>query len=419
MTNSLLIVAPPYKDTQNNQPSIKPINNRQQAIMKISSSLSLLALAASRPLGAQGFAPIANVPKLATPMPTGTYSYSLSPNKLHMASQVENEEGKGPYVNLRLVGQQAVNQALLGSTIWTGGVSFQVLTQNAHFDPSGVALGVLGLIPLLAFSQKVEKSESPLFAGLNLSTNAVLLRMFGSTQQKEVAFAVSALLAGLTGVAEETVFRGTLLPVLAEWSKVNMGVDHPVAAGVALSTLIFAALHANPTSLFRGKEALQENLVLLAFQLVTGGIFASLYVATGNLAVPIVAHALYDFVTFYKTHLDVTGQIQYATNEKLMPSTEFGVETKWKEERGENFVNNAREVFYLMDTNKDGVLSRKELRVALFEYDINLSKMDSETVTETADLDGSGEIDFGEFLEFIGPQGSTAKAVKYAMVGSV
>lgn len=344
-------------------------------------------------------------------MPTGT--------KLYMASQVENEEAQGPYVNLGLVGQQAANQALVGSTIWTGGASFQVLAQNAHFGPSSLALGVLGLIPLLAFSQKVENSESPLLAGLNLSTNAVLLRMFGSTQQKEVAFTISAFLAVLTGVVEETLFRGQLLPIMAEWSKVHMGVDHPIAAGVALSTLIFAAVHANPTSIFRGKEAIQDNLVLLGFQLVTGGIFASLYVATANLAVPIVAHVLYDFVTFYKTHLAVTGQIQYATNEKLMPSTEFDVETKWKDERGEKFVNDAREVFYLMDTNKDGVVSRKELRVALFEYDINLSKMDSERLTETADLDGSGEIDFGEFLEFIGPQGSTAKAVQYAMVGSI
>ena len=394
--------------------------------MKNSSAVSLLALAASQPVGVQGFAPLASLPsKQASTMSTSKYSnsHSLSPTKLNMVAEAENNEEtkKGPFVNLALVGQQAVNQALVGSTIWTGGLSYQVLAQNAHFDPSGLALGVLGPIPLLAFSQKVETSESPLVAGLNLSTNAVLLRMFGNTRQPEVALAVCAFLAGLTGLVEETLFRGQLLPILTEWSKANMGVDGGtgLAYGVTFSTLIFAALHANPTSLFRRKEAIQDNLVLFAYQLVTGGIFASLYVATGNLAVPIVAHVLYDFVTFYKTHLDVTGQIQYAANEKLMPSTEYDVEMKWKAERGEQFVNDAREVFYLMDRNQDGVLSRKELRVALFSYDINLSKMDSETVADTADVDGSGDIDFGEFLEFIGPEGSTEKAVKYAILGAV
>lgn len=341
-----------------------------------------------------------------------------------MGVEEDEESGTtndGPRVNLGVVASQTANQVLIGSTIFTGGLSYQVLVHHANFDPSGLALGVLGLIPLLAFSNTVETSESPLVAGLNLSTNAALLRMFGTTPQPVVAFGVSAFLAGLTGLVEEIVFRGQLMPILTEWSKGSMGLDAGTGLfyGAAMSTLIFAALHANLTSLFRGKEALQENLVLMAFQIVTGAIFASLYVATNNLAVPIVAHSLYDFVTFYKTHLDVTGQIQYAAKERLMPSAEYEVEKKWEAERGESFVNDARELFYLMDKNKDGVLSRKELRVALFKYGINLSRLESETVTLKADLDGSDTIDFGEFLEFVGPQGTTEKAVKYAIVGAV
>ena len=402
--------------------------------MKVSSAaLSLLALASNQSFSTLAFAPIAtNLPVRTTltlstrPAFPTTRPAASATTRLDMAvqegkEQNESNNSRGPRVNLGLVASQTANQVLIGSTIFTGGLSYQVLTHHASFDPSGVALGILGLIPLLAFSNKVETSESPLVAGLNLSTNAALLRMFGNTRQPVVAFGVSAFLAGLTGLVEETLFRGQLMPVLTEWSKQSMSLDagSGVFFGAAVSTLIFAALHANLTSLFRGKEAIQENLVLLAFQMVTGAIFASLYLATGNLAVPIVAHALYDFVTFYKTHLDVTGQIQYAAQERLMPSAEYDVEKKWEEERGESFVSDARELFYLMDKNQDGVLSRKEFRVALFKYGINLSKEDSETVTETADLDGSSFIDFGEFLEFVGPQGTTEKAVKYAIVGAV
>ena len=39
--------------------------------------------------------------------------------------------------------------------------------------------------------------------------------------------------------------------------------------------------------------------------LPTGATFALLYVMSGNLAVPILAHSLYDCYTFYGTHLEV------------------------------------------------------------------------------------------------------------------
>ncbi|KAL3912673.1 MAG: hypothetical protein SGILL_006791, partial [Bacillariaceae sp.] len=208
------------------------------------------------------------------------------------------EGKKGGFVSAPLVLQQAANQALIGSSIFTGGYSYQVLAQHSHFGPAALALGALGLVPLLGFSRAVETSESPKFAGLNISTEAVMLRMFGDNPQPGLALGVTAFLATLTGLVEETIFRGQLLPGLAQWSSTNLGVDGGVGVfcGAALSTIIFAALHANPLSFLSGsKEGIQDNLVLLAYQLVTGGIFASLYVATGNLAVPIVAHALYDF----------------------------------------------------------------------------------------------------------------------------
>jgi len=111
--------------------------------------------------------------------------------------------------------------------------------------------------------------------------------------------------------------------------------------------------------------------------------------------------------------------MEYAKTESRLPSASFLEETKWKTARGESFVQEARQTFYLMDTNQDGVLSRKELRIALASYGINLSKLESEKVLKVADLDQDGSISFDEFLEFVGPSGSPGKAVKSSLLGPV
>jgi membrane protease YdiL (CAAX protease family) len=394
--------------------------------MRISTALSLLTFLWNHHDVAESFAPCNLVQVRQHATKTKEYhltnlssatSERVIETRLNMATSDEQEK-KGPALNVGLISQSVGNQALLGSTIWMGGAGYQVLTQNANFE-TGLLLGVAGVLPLLFLSQQVENSESPLVAGLNLSTNMAVLRLFGASPQPVLALLVSALLGGITGLAEEVLFRGQILPKLAEWSTAYFGVDHGtgILFGAALSTLIFAVLHTNPLSLFQGGDAAADNFVLLCFQLVAGSIFATLYLTTGNLAVPIVAHALYDFYTFYKTHLDVAGQMEYAQQESIMPVGRNAVERKWKDQRGDTFVQSARESFYLMDTNRDGILSRKELRVALFSYGINLSKMDSEMLSKVADLDQSGSIDFAEFLEFVGPDGSTSKAVRNALLG--
>ena len=58
-----------------------------------------------------------------------------------------------------------------------------------------------------------------------------------------------------------------------------------------------------------------------------------------------------------------------------------------------------------------------KLRDALYSYGINLSKLESEEIKEAADTDGSGYIDFDEYLEFIGPNGSRTKAVRNTLLG--
>ena len=113
-----------------------------------------------------------------------------------------------PSVNAPLVLRNLANQALIGSTIWSGGSGYEVLVATAHLDPLSVLLGVGGAIPLLALSRTIETLELPLVSGLNLSTNMAVMNLFGPRAKPLQAGALSLVLAAGTGIVEETVFRG-------------------------------------------------------------------------------------------------------------------------------------------------------------------------------------------------------------------
>lgn len=348
------------------------------------------------------------------------FSSTLSMNKMGNVGRDGNDDdlpppSQGPAtVNIQLVLRNLANQLLLGSSIWTGGTGSIILAQEAHLGLAAVVFGIAGVVPMLALSRTIEVSESPYVAGLNLSTNMAVLRLFGPKPQPIKAFIITLIMSVSIGIVEETIFRGQLIPAYA----VNYG-DGNILVGMVLSTLLFAVLHTNPLGFFKGGDAFIDNGVLLILQILNGAIFACLYVLSGNLVVPIVTHTLYDFYTFYKTHMvDVAGQMQYAEEETLMPvASSNTIENKWVEERGLNWLKEAKQSFFLMDTNRDGELSRKELRVALFSYGITLSKVESQEVEIAADLDDSGSIDFDEYLEFIGPAGGRIKAVRNTLLG--
>ncbi len=132
------------------------------------------------------------------------------PNTLLFMSNGSDDipTNSSPAINIPLITRNLANQALLGSTIWTGGNGLTVLTEEARFGAGALVLGVLGVIPLLALSRAIETSESPLVSGLNLSTNMAVLRLFGPTSQPILAFFASLLMAASTGLVEETLFRG-------------------------------------------------------------------------------------------------------------------------------------------------------------------------------------------------------------------
>ncbi|WP_152050445.1 CPBP family intramembrane glutamic endopeptidase [Tautonia marina] len=97
-----------------------------------------------------------------------------------------------------------------------------------------------------------------------------------------------ALIAGAAGLGEETLFRGVMQEVLRDW----LGFW----PALAIASIVFGLLHAlTPT------YAIVATLI--------GAYLGLLFVMTGNLLVPIVAHGVYDLIAliyFLRTSPDDT-----------------------------------------------------------------------------------------------------------------
>ncbi len=126
-------------------------------------------------------------------------------------------------------------------------------------------LGALALSDRLPFwpfndvADVVERLIRPLFARTSIAELAVI--------------------SALAGIGEELMFRGLIQEGLARW------IGGPVGVWIALvvASVLFGLLH-----------PMNWAYVLLAA--IMGFLFGGLWIATGNLLVPIVTHALYDFL---------------------------------------------------------------------------------------------------------------------------
>ncbi len=168
-------------------------------------------------------------------------------------------------------GGLAVAAVLLG---WLVGEA-PLATFRWSWDAAG--LGAAGmLLPLAALWLCVRLPLGPL-AELRRVIDELLVPMFADW--RVVEFAIVSVLAGL---GEEMLFRGVIQAVLARW----IGGPIGMWVGLAAATLLFALAHfVTPT------YAVVAGLI----GLYLGG----LWLATGNLLVPITTHAGYDFIALF------------------------------------------------------------------------------------------------------------------------
>jgi hypothetical protein len=146
--------------------------------------------------------------------------------------------------------------------------------QTLHWTWPDAGWGAAAVLPPLGILWLCVKCPWRPLAEIIRVIDEVLVPLFENCRLSE--FAVIAALAGL---GEELLFRGVIQTAVAEWVGGNLGVW----VGLAAAGLLFGLGH-----------AVTFTYVLLAglIGLYLGGI----WLATGNLLVPMLAHAGYDFL---------------------------------------------------------------------------------------------------------------------------
>ena len=247
-------------------------------------------------------------------------------------------------------------------------------------------LGIGGAMPLLAFSSWIESSDKRVFSNLNFSTIVLCLSLFGrrtapppeflpayykssnattqilttkSWQVLTEAFALSSI----TGFCEEAVFRRQVPALLANFFPGGSWVPFIGQA------LLFGLGHASP------RQPISDNAVMVALQTFNGLGFATLLLLSGGqLVVPMIAHATYDFVTFFKTWNDANNQLEYAETSYKEPFPEDVERQVRATLRSHPQLNKDRvlitlkRLFYLFDFDKNASLTLSEVKKGLAYY---------------------------------------------------
>lgn len=137
----------------------------------------------------------------------------------------------------------------------------------------------------------------------------------------------------------------------------------------------------------------------------------------------IIAHAVYDFIDFFKTWLDANGQLEYAEKmwkNDLSPEERAEVQQivrKMGMSMGDNQYNRLRRLFYTFDFDKNSSLSRSEVRKGIAYMAVERAGTPPPTeqvdyVFDQVRRPGSDRLTFPDFLNLIMLSGGAGKKQK-------
>jgi membrane protease YdiL (CAAX protease family) len=164
---------------------------------------------------------------------------------------------------------------------------------------SGAAvMGVQWTAPLFAIAgiMRLIEPYSPALQGVTKATQRSVLAVLGKERRPAFALLVSILLGGVAGWGEEWLFRGVFQTMLTERFSSRIGL--------AVSGVVFGSLH-----------AVTPVYALLAA--LASFFFGYLYNVSGNLAVPMICHAVYDVGALMWAHWSATDLPSWEQDEIL------------------------------------------------------------------------------------------------------
>jgi membrane protease YdiL (CAAX protease family) len=164
-----------------------------------------------------------------------------------------------------------VEGGLVALALVLGWLFGQTPLEQIAWKPSGLALGLAGCLPMVAGLLLMERLPWGPLEDLDSLMRRMILPLFA-----ECTLVDLLVISSLAGLGEELLFRGVVQAGIEAWTAVPW-------LAVVVGGVLFGLAH----------------LITPTYAVLAGGIgiyLGWLLLATGNLLVPIVAHAAYDFV---------------------------------------------------------------------------------------------------------------------------
>ena len=198
------------------------------------------------------------------------------------ADEIDGEPGSEP------TAPQTMRRPILTAVAFEGGLGVLavLIGWGIGFSPldrlrwsTDHALFAVGAtLPLVTLLLLINRHPVGPLKGLQEVVNNSLVPLFRNC--RHIHFAIIALLAGL---GEELLFRWLIQGKLDEWLRPQLGITSGAVVALLVASAIFGLMH-----------PITKLYAFLCF--VMGLYLGWLYQITGNLWVPILVHALYDYV---------------------------------------------------------------------------------------------------------------------------
>lgn len=260
----------------------------------------------------------------------------------------------------------------MSSLHWNGSSEFFSFW-DFQVTPLRLVEGVVAAAPMIYLGTQVERSDDRDASHVNFSTMNMVMSLFGRKEHDHKdtsaayapetpvmhAMSLSVVLAVITGVSEEIVFRGILPSALFHFAQ-------SVPITLIGQSLLFGLGHLSP------QASLGENKVISGLQATNGLWYGLVYLAAGGDILPcIIAHALYDIHIFMETWMSINEQMDYteaAVLERLSPEDEVEIR-RIKHEAGPSLstetLAHARRFFYAFDYDRQDSLSKSDVKRAV------------------------------------------------------
>ncbi|CAM9335188.1 unnamed protein product [Ascophyllum nodosum] len=154
-----------------------------------------------------------------------------------------------------------------------------------------------------------------------------------------------------------------------------------------------------------------------------GANFGFLYMMSGgNIFVPIVAHIVYDLLTFLEVHNRATAQLQVTLKGRLPEDRKLQANVK-KVTRDfklpEKFVDMSYAVFKQLDLDANGAIDQQELQLGLRTFGKFASDEETRQIMQKADLDENNALTFDEWVRLLALNyGALLKAINSEKLGN-